>query len=303
MTHRGWILAALALPLMVSAQEAGGRYVEPRLTARASSTLLPQGIFSYAPGQVTGTVGGSAWCEGVEGDGVGEWLEVAYEPVPGRYCRLHHFDVLPGLARDRQSFEDNGRVTRARIESCESVSDGFDVDLAALAGGRGWDAPPVALVPPPGTLESHESRCFRLVILGVKPGRRFRDTCVSRFRPLVMCEEREAAPSGGAGTAECRNESRPQVACLNAFAREAVHGAPGAWDGLLAACRKPGRAPFEGPPQPLAWRRCEIALQLSAKVGSSCNDPCKGELLNSWLREASTAEQLGLDALYPGGPP
>jgi hypothetical protein len=157
-----------------------------RSRARASSTLDPR----HAPAAVTDGSAATAWCEGVEGDGVGEWIELAFAPVrrdeiDRPICGLEGVALVPGLGRPG-AFLDNGRVRRVRITPCGTSDGGVEreIELDSLPTSS---ARLLSLQSDPAVTPSMYT-CVRLTLLEVAPGRRFRDTCVGALFPVFNCE-------------------------------------------------------------------------------------------------------------------
>jgi hypothetical protein len=178
-------------------------------SASASSTLPPEGRFSYQPSRAVDLDPATAWCEGVPGDGVGEAITVRLKSAaaPGPSCEILDFGLVPGFARDEKAFQANGRVTKVRIESCRDPSKGFEAVLMnpnrnmpntdpkvdPEKPGDHADDSRVDIYAPSGALGG-ERECVRLVILEVRPGAKYHDTCISEFEPRLYCRS-----SAGAG--------------------------------------------------------------------------------------------------------
>ena len=88
---------------------------------KASSTLSNQGKNSYATSNLLDGDLSTAWCEGVDGDGVGETLEVRIpkEQFAEAGPMLWSFVVSPGYAKNEKSWTGNGRVESIRLECVE----------------------------------------------------------------------------------------------------------------------------------------------------------------------------------------
>jgi hypothetical protein len=254
------------------------------LEAAASSTLRPQGRYSYEARNVVDGDRATGWCEGVQGDGLGQTVEVSFRQTPAPGCRLLDIEIIPGLARNAQAYVTNGRVSRARFENCETPSRGFDVDLTRSANVspgaiRAWpgladidrfDDPAQEISVPEGAL-GQDPRCVRMIIKGVRKGTSYPDTCISELTPRVYCPPKQApeppAPEG-ATTArkggylkpvELSEEERQCALRINARVADVANDRPDAWPKLLAACRCAKKSARGAP---LAWRRCEITHEV-----------------------------------------
>jgi hypothetical protein len=137
-----------------------GQYAETRTCV--SSALAPQGGNTYGPDRITGR-GDGAWCEGVAGAGVGQFITLSHKPE--QVIRTIVF--VNGYAKTPQAFRANGRVKRARIETSGgtiltvTLKDSSTTEEIRL---------PVSKV-----------SWVRLTILEVYPGSRHSDTCISSF--------------------------------------------------------------------------------------------------------------------------
>lgn len=200
-------------PILVGANDLTQRRAPMRLANRgyafaASSRLAAEAHHRYDPDRALDGDGGTAWCEGVPGPGLGEWIEVRPRLDPGlaARCWLVGFSVIPGVARDPGLWRANNRVRRLRISSCAHPEEGAEVDLSTYLPGPGYPPRPLSDDPrragtkyeledevfaPVGSKEhalAHERECFRLTILAVEPGT-VDDTCVGEFVPLLTCRE------------------------------------------------------------------------------------------------------------------
>jgi hypothetical protein len=160
--------------------------------ARASSTLVETGE-AHAPQLVADGKGGTAWCAGGTGEGLGEWVELAFQPevyTEGEKrtaCTLDGFGVIPGWARVR-SYKVYGRARRIRLSACGGSDPGVDLDLGPLA-----DEPERSALTP-FKLELAESlraqlyECVRLTVLETVPGTEHPQACIGEIIPLFNCE-------------------------------------------------------------------------------------------------------------------
>lgn len=153
-----------------------------RFTASASSTLAPTKTHGFDPRRLTtppryhydhDELGVAyPWCEGAEGNGVGEWIEL----TPAKPRKLLGLAIYPGYQQPRY-YAWNGRPSRVEIilnDEHRFVATLGEIDPRdagyALSGGqlvpiRGYDQPVKKL---------------RITILEVAPGTRWEDTCIQR---------------------------------------------------------------------------------------------------------------------------
>jgi hypothetical protein len=137
----------------------------------------------------------TAWCEGADGPGVGEWVELRF-PAPVSLAELH---LLTGYGKSIDTLRDNGRVQVIRVEVDGAVVGRilpYDIarprdpsvgDAEWLAdlhrfGAIAWQAQLNTAGTPTGAR-------IRFVIEAVYPGDRYADTCLSTLRPLFPPRE------------------------------------------------------------------------------------------------------------------
>jgi len=150
--------------------------------ASASSTLGSPGKNRYDPGLAFDGLPFTAWCEGVPGSGVGEWLELSLGSKTGRTGSrpFRAFHVVPGYAKTQRSYLANGAPTRLRITSCANPDASFEAELP-LSSPLDFNAAVVSIRVPDGALKG-EGRCARFTILAVREGGTG-DTCISEITP------------------------------------------------------------------------------------------------------------------------
>lgn len=159
---------------------------ERRVTARASSTLAPQGRTRYDAANLLDGNERTAWCAAKTESGGRPWIELkSSEFKKDPYCRLKGFTLIPGYARDQRAYRRNNRIVAVRLDKCgahdgallpvspsERADEAF-VDLDATEELR-------------RILDETKTMCVRLTIEEVEQGPD-KDTCVSEFRPVINC--------------------------------------------------------------------------------------------------------------------
>ncbi len=152
--------------------------------ARASSTLASKADAYTAANAIDGN-GNTAWCEGVAGDGAGEWIEVSYPEPKEDYCRLQGFAISTGYTKSSTTFTRNNRLAKIEFGYCgtgaEYETSSFTADhhhdramhLVRLAGNEHGEVP--------------FAGCVRLTIVEVIRGSKHRDTCISEIAPVFNC--------------------------------------------------------------------------------------------------------------------
>jgi len=173
----------------------------------ASSVLEPQDGHTYSASNLTDGDPATAWCEGSEGLGVGDYVELSFRaPDPSRemMCHLQGFAIVPGYAADQRRYSTNGRPLAIEMADCSdpSVAQMFRFEderherwdtsatlLEQIFGGRGEAAWPLwqELMPMFWPSSPVTEACLRFTIREVAPGSRFEDTCLSELVPILNC--------------------------------------------------------------------------------------------------------------------
>lgn len=175
------------------------------LGAKASSTLKAQGANRYGPENLIDRDPATAWCEGVDGTGVGEWVQLRYSGLEGAQVpAVLHPDVvrlqmamLPGYAKSQHTWTTNGRVAKVEVSACDgsiehelTVPKRDDPRAAMFFTGFGEDLfsyplPPIATAITRKWAESKKEACIQVRILEVEQGSKHEDTCISELAFLV----------------------------------------------------------------------------------------------------------------------
>lgn len=160
------------------------------ITARASSSLRESGHV-HGPALLFDGKLDTAWCEGVPGNGVGQWVELHIHPTyDGHWYDVEGLGIVVGYAKSRALFTANGRVRRVRVSVCGSHK-AIEHRFAPLPSSPALAA---QLVPLDGSLlgkkgslrvEAGKDVCLRVEILDVAPGTKYKDTCISEIAPVL----------------------------------------------------------------------------------------------------------------------
>ena len=78
-----------------------------------SSTLKPQGANSYGPENLR-LNDDKSWCEGVAGEGVGEWISMSF---PFRDVKVRKITITNGYGKSAKSFAENSTVKTIEARS------------------------------------------------------------------------------------------------------------------------------------------------------------------------------------------
>jgi hypothetical protein len=161
---RGLVLIGASGSSAIAAEtchSASGQYAETRTCV--SSVLAPQGGNTYGPDKLNGGDGNGAWCEGIDGSGVGQTITLHQKQ--GNV--IGSLSFVNGYTKTPQLFRANGRIKQARIET----SNGYRKTVN-LPDTTEWQN--IAISP-------SKVSWVRLTILAVYPGMRGSDTCVTTF--------------------------------------------------------------------------------------------------------------------------
>lgn len=170
---------------------------------QASSTLAGSG---YGVKNLMDGNPATAWCEGKPNQGTGESFTVRFDAQQAEYpCRIEGIAIIPGYTKTAESYLNNGRVSKMRIEDCDNPSsfavvswepadvynqsaifmqtlhDSFvPSDHVEKTGGR-W-------IPKGYELPNYQQpSCLRFTILETVPGKLYSDTCISELAFLRNC--------------------------------------------------------------------------------------------------------------------
>ncbi len=143
----------------------------------ASSTLKPQGIYSYAPSNTQSTDRETAWVEGAAGDGVGESIEIrqtclvgdeSYETDIG----FVELCIVNGYAATEKNWSENNRVRELNMY--------FDGEFVAVIALEDTIKQQYIDISQFGLkVQNGETASFKFEIGSVYPGTKYDDTCLT----------------------------------------------------------------------------------------------------------------------------
>lgn len=90
----------------------------------ASSYLPADGLIEYYPCKSNDGDLSTAWVEGAEGDGVGEWVRVYLDEAKEYYF----FDIFAGYGESEALWGQNGRVKKLKVTFSNDYSEEFDLE-------------------------------------------------------------------------------------------------------------------------------------------------------------------------------
>jgi hypothetical protein len=161
---------AKPLPTPAARSRAGGA-PSPGVRATASSSLPREKRTSYGPENVLDGNPKTAWCEGVEGNGEGEWLAV-YTGRDGDADTAPFLSLSNGFQASAALRAMNGEASQWRVEllAGDHRVDELLVSGPALAQSIIFQKP----LPPKAN-----PVWVKLTIVKVRPGAKYQDTCIS----------------------------------------------------------------------------------------------------------------------------
>lgn len=140
-----------------------------------SSILKPHGDLEYGPHGIADGKESTAWCEGVPGNGKGQWIEMRID----RGSSFRRLLIQNGYGKTAKTYRNNGRLKTV----------GISVDGSAARTVELTDTHDIAPIELPNVgLYRH----VRITILDVYPGEKYSDTCVDYVSPDFEYEENTA---------------------------------------------------------------------------------------------------------------
>ena len=128
-----------------------------------SSTLKPQGANSYGSENLR-LNDDKSWCEGVAGEGVGEWISMSF---PFRDVKVRKITITNGYGKSAKSFAENSTVKTIEVTTKEGRKSST-FNLPDTAEPETW-----VFDEPFATSE------LRFTIKDVYGKKKFQDTCVN----------------------------------------------------------------------------------------------------------------------------
>ena len=149
------------------------------VSVATSSVLGKQGSYSYVASNMTDRNDGTAWSEGVAGDGAGEWIEFT---ITSNFLIGDAWQIGNGYMRNKEAWGENGRVKKMRVMIDDKVA-GY-VMLANVSGYQSFSIAPSWLK------DSHSFKKgtrIRFIIEEAYKGSKYDDTLISYFMPVGNC--------------------------------------------------------------------------------------------------------------------
>lgn len=160
------LLVSLVSTFLCAASSAAPLLLGEAYDAHASSELADP-HHTYAPSRLAAPSLETAWCEGAEGNGVGEWIELN---LANPFVAKEGFvlEILPGYVKNNALYLSNGRPQELAIAINDTLLDAPIklADESKIQSYRlNWSGKPV--------------KSIRLKILSVYPGTQYQDTCIT----------------------------------------------------------------------------------------------------------------------------
>ena len=172
----------------------------PRFEVEVSSVLEDKPL--YAANKAVDGDPGTAWCANEPNDD-GGWIELTiasdWKPrIPAEHCSVGGFVVIPGYARNAETWTKNNRIVKFRATEC-STNNNVLVDVP---GYNQLDPEKAVYWLPPEAdtgsempvfedaskqLRTGEPVCVRFRVERIRPGEEYDDTCISEIYLVVSC--------------------------------------------------------------------------------------------------------------------
>jgi len=156
-------------PEFIEILEARKKYIHyHHITTNASSTLkaINKHEFYYDTWNLLDEDDFTAWVEGVENDGIDEWVEFAIDTS----YEVTGFEIMNGYAKDNYVFTANNRVKKLEVQ----FPDGSD-EVATLKDTQNWQKI---------EFPAKKTNNLKFVIKDIYKGSKYSDTCISNIRIL-----------------------------------------------------------------------------------------------------------------------
>ena len=145
-------------------------------TVISSSSLAPQGKFTYSADNAADLWYETAWVEGKAGNGIGEWIE--YQ-LPPNNPRITTIIICSGYIRTRQAWEENSRVNKLALSINGHPFTTLHLD--DIYAEQSFDVGEIGWSRQEGTEAGTEPIKLRFTILDVYPGSKYSDTAISEI--------------------------------------------------------------------------------------------------------------------------
>jgi len=136
---------------------------------------------NYHPSYILDDNPRTAWVEGVDGNGEGEWLEVPLSRVSA--AKAVRLRIRNGYQKSENLHKANAAPTKVRVELLASVGAVHTEELALDGAAMDWQT--LVLTP----AEPVAMRGLRLTVLETRDGTAYKDTCISDVEVAVQVDD------------------------------------------------------------------------------------------------------------------
>lgn len=147
------------------------------VTTRASSNLSHRKRLRYEAGQSHDFKLNTAWVEGKDGDGIGEFLEYIVSGVESELT-VTSLKIFNGYRKSREAWQDNSRVRQFKLHV-----DGKPYGLINLKDAYNYQTVEVGKI----KLNTGKSTTLRFEIMAVYKGRKYSDTAITEIELEGCC--------------------------------------------------------------------------------------------------------------------
>lgn len=141
--------------------------------AKASSHLSENGAISCAPSNANDFNLHTAWVEGAEGQGIGEYLDIVFDKQSIPFDEIH---IINGYAKSQKVWEENSRVKELKV-----YYNDVPVAILKLKDTRDEQLFKVGMIGPKRGSKVKNDWIVRFEILDVYPGSKYEDTAITEI--------------------------------------------------------------------------------------------------------------------------
>jgi hypothetical protein len=149
------------------------------VSVKTSSTLAKQGKHDYKAANMLDSARATAWAEGADGNGEGEWIEFT---ITSNFLIGNSWQIANGYTRGKEIWSANNRIKKMKVLVDDQLL-GY-VMLANVSAFQDFNIAPFWLKDAPSFKKGTR---IRFVIEEVYKGTKYSDTLISYFVPTGNC--------------------------------------------------------------------------------------------------------------------